>query len=68
MIKNKRGQLDLEILEEPGFWILGGGAVAATLIGYIWAKKMEWVPMPFWQLLVVLVVELIAAAFFASRD
>ena len=65
---NKKGQLDLEILEEPGFWILGGGAVAATLIGYIGSKKMGWVPMPFWQLLVVLFVELIAAAFFASRD
>ena len=66
-MKSKKGQLDLEILEEPGFWILGGGAVIATIIGYIWSRKMEWIPLPLWQLILIIVVELVAAAFFASR-
>lgn len=65
---NKRGQLDLEILEEPGFWILGGGAVAMTMIGYIMSRKMGWIPLPWWQLAILLVVEIVAAAFFASRS
>jgi len=67
-MKSKKAQLDLEILEEPGFWLLGGGAIAATLIGYIWSKKMGWIPLPWWQLIIILIVELVAAAFFASRD
>jgi len=67
MIKGKRAQLDLEILEEPGFWILGGGAVAATVIGYIASRKMGWVPIPLWQMGVLIIVEVIAAAVFASR-
>ena len=66
MIKGKRAQLDLEVLEEPGFWILGGGAVAATVIGYIVSRNME-MSLPLWQFLVLIVGEIIAAAIFASR-
>ena len=57
-----------EILESPAFWILGGGGLIAEILGYIWAKKMEWTPMPFWQLLVMMLGTLVAAAFFATRD
>ena len=67
-MKNKRGQLDLEILEEPGFWLLGGGAVFATILGYIMSRKMEWIPIPLWQMGILIIVELVAAAFFASRS
>jgi len=63
---NKSAQL--EILEEPGFWILGGGAVAATMIGYIMSRKMGWIPIPIWQLGILLLVEIAAAAFFVSRS
>jgi len=66
-MKSKKAQLDLEILEEPGFWILGGGAVVATVIGYILSRNMGWTPIPIWQLIVLIVAELVAAAFFASR-
>ena len=67
-MKSKKAQMDTEIFEEPAFWILGGGAVFATIAGYIWSKKMDWIPMPWWQLIIVIIVELLAAAFFASRD
>ena len=66
---NNKAQLDLsEVLENPGFWLLGGGAVIATMIGYIASKKMDLMPLPIWQLAILILVELIAAAFFASRD
>ena len=65
---NKKGQMDIEVFEEPGFWILGGGAVIATILGYIWSRKMDWIPLPFWQLIIIIIVEIIAAAFFASRE
>ena len=67
-MKNKKAQIDLEILEGPRFWLLGGGAVIATIAGYIWSRKMDWIPLPWWQLIIIIVVELIAAAFFASRE
>ena len=67
-MKSKKAQLDMEILEEPGFWILGGGAMIATIAGYIMSKKAGWIPLPWWQLVLLLLVELVAAAFFASRE
>jgi len=57
-----------ETLASPGFWLLGGGAVAATMIGYIWSKKQEWVALPLWQLIILIIVELLAAAFFAAQE
>lgn len=64
----KKAQLDMEIFENPAFWILGGGAVIATIGGWIFSKKSFELSLPFWQLIVILLVELVAAAFFASRD
>ena len=57
-----------EALEEPGFWILGGGGVACEIIGYIISRKAGLGAFPIWQLLVLIVGTLIAAAFFATRD
>lgn len=66
---NKKGQMDLsEILESPGFWILGGGAIIATVLGWTMSKSWTGHQFPIWQLLIIIVVELIAAAFFATRD
>jgi len=64
---NKQAQLDMEVLEEPGFWILGGGAMMATIFGYIVSKNMGLPPWPLWQLIIILVIEVVAAAYFASR-
>lgn len=57
-----------EVLEEPGFWILGGGAVLMELIGYVISKRALEYSLPWWQLLILIVGTLIAAAFFATRD
>ncbi len=67
MINNKRGFLDTEILTSAGFVILGGGAVLATLIGFVWGKRMGWQSLPIWQLLIILLVELGVTYFFIER-
>jgi hypothetical protein len=57
-----------EILNSPGFWLLGGGAVTATVLGYIASKRMDLMPLPLWQLGIIILAELIAAAYFATKD
>ena len=57
-----------EILESPGFWILGAGGLIAEIMGYIMARNMSLEMMPFWQLLVIMAGTLVAAAFFAMKE
>jgi hypothetical protein len=57
-----------DILNEPGFWILGGGGVAMELLGWIIAQKSGMGGFPIWQMLILIVGTLIAAAFFATRE
>jgi len=57
-----------EILESPGFWILGAGGLIAEIMGYMWSRNQGWEVMPFWQLLVMMIVTLAAAAFFATKE
>jgi len=58
-----------EILENPGFWMLGGGAVIAEVIGYIISKRSETLPaFPLWQFLILVVGTIIIAAIIAGRD
>lgn len=57
-----------EALDEPAFWILAGGGIAAEVLGYIFGKQMGFEPFPLWQLLIVMVGTIIAAAFFATKD
>lgn len=57
-----------EVLESPGFWILGIGGLAAEIIGYIWSRNQGLVTMPIWQLGVMIAVTLAAAAFFATKE
>jgi len=57
-----------DLIENPAFWILGGGGVAMELLGWIWSKRMGWVAMPFWQLLVMMLGTLVAAAIFANKE
>jgi|TARA_R100000750_G_C2306861_1_gene80955 hypothetical protein len=67
MLKDKRGFLDTEVLFSPAFVILFLFAFSATMMGFIWAKRADWVVMPIWQLLVIIVGEFIAAYFFAAK-
>lgn len=57
-----------EILEEPAFWVLGGGGTIAVLLGYILSKKMGLISLPFWELIILIVGVLVASAVFALRD
>jgi len=57
-----------EVMETPAFWILGGGGIAAELGGWVLGRNMGWTPMPFWQLGVMMVGTLVAAAFFAMKE
>ena len=57
-----------ELLESPAFWLLGGGGIAAELIGYMASKRMDLMPLPLWQLGVMMAGTLVAAAYFALKD
>ena len=57
-----------EILESPGFWILGLGGLTAEIMGYVYSRNQGWVTMPIWQLGVMMIVTLAAAAFFATKE
>lgn len=58
----------LEALEEPGFWILAGGGIVAEVIGYIVSKRAGLAAFTWWQFLLVVIVTIIAAAYFATKD
>lgn len=57
-----------EILENPGFWILAGGGVGMEVLGWILSKNMGWGAFPLWQLLILILGTVIAAAIFANKD
>ena len=57
-----------EAMEEPAFWFLAGGGVAAELIGWIISKRMMENSFPFWQLLIMMVVTVVAAVFFSTKE
>lgn len=67
LLEDRRGFIDLEVLTSLGFIVLAGLAIGATVLGYIWSKNQGWEAMPSWQLIVIILVELIASYFFASR-
>lgn len=65
--KNKRGQIDFEeTLESPGFWILAGGGIVCTVLGWIFSKKIG-VSLPLWQLITILIAVIIASALFSQE-
>lgn len=57
-----------EALESSAFWLLSFGGTAAVVLGYIMSKKMELEVLPFWQMIVIILVIFIASAFFATRE
>ena len=57
-----------ELLESPGFWILGGGGTIAVVLGFIMSKRMTEFSFPLWQLAIIIIGVLAAAAFFALRE
>lgn len=57
-----------EAIENPAFWILGGGAVAAELIGFLYGAKMGMPSFPIWQFLIILGGTVVIAAVIAGRE
>jgi len=66
---NKKGQIiDMEILATPGFVILVAMSVGATLIGWSMGPQMGFeARLPIWQLIVIIMVELIASYIIVLR-
>ena len=56
-----------EIVSSPAFWILGGGAAVATVLGWRMSAGFG-ASFPLWQIALIILVEFVAAAFFASQD
>tara|TARA_R100000750_G_C2294202_1_gene76150 strand:- start:42 stop:308 length:267 start_codon:yes stop_codon:yes gene_type:complete len=65
---NKKAFVDVEVLASPGFIILAVMAVGATIVGWKmsagWADGPGW---PLWQILIIIVIEVIASYIFAAR-
>ena len=57
-----------DALESPAFWLLAGGGLIAEILGYIMSKRMELEMLPLWQLGLIMIVTVLAAAFFATKD
>lgn len=57
-----------ELIENPGFWLLAGGGLIAEVLGYILSKRMGFEAFPLWQLIIVMIGTVVAAAFFATRS
>jgi len=57
-----------EILENPAFYMLAGLGLGAEILGWIMSKKMAEYSFPFWQLAILMVGTVVAAAFFVGRE
>jgi hypothetical protein len=57
-----------EAFENPVFWMLGGGAVTAEIIGFIYGARMGMPSFPLWQFLILLVGTVVVAAVIAGRE
>lgn len=67
MFNDKRAFIDPDVVMSIGFVVLAGMAIVATVIGYVLSKSWVGDSFKLWQLLIIIVVELIAAYFFAAR-
>ena len=57
-----------EALESPAFYILSALGIGAEVLGWMASKKMDMPQLPFWQLIVMVIVTIIASAVFASKE
>ncbi len=65
---NKKAQIvDTEILYSTGFVILCVLALGATLLGYIMGKRMDLGVFPIWQLIIIMVAEVVASYIIVAR-
>ena len=57
-----------DVMEKPGFWILGVGGTAMVLMGWIMSRRAGWITMPLWQVLLTILVIWGASVAFSARD
>lgn len=65
---DKKGFVDMDVVMSPAFVMLALFALTATTIGYIASSKMDLPAFPVWQLIVIMIGEVIAAYVFALRS
>jgi len=65
---NRKGFIDGEVLGSPFFVILMLFALSATAIGYIGGKKMGLDSFPIWQLVLMLIGEIVACYIITARN
>ena len=69
ILENKKAQLiDMEILGSLAFIILAGMAISATVLGYVMGQNMGWGQFPVWQLIVIILVEILAAYVIVAKN
>lgn len=59
--------IDMDIVASPAFVILSLMALGATALGYLMSFRMDWTPIPIWQLIVLMGGELVACYVIAGR-
>ncbi|KKN16036.1 hypothetical protein LCGC14_0979980 [marine sediment metagenome] len=59
--------IDMDVVGTPAFVILAGMALGATALGYMMSIKMGWIPLPLWQLVVIMGGELVACYVIVAR-
>ena len=67
IMKDKKGFVDTEILTSVGFVILAVMSVGATVIGYIMGQRMGYDAFPVWQLILIILIEIVASYLFVDR-
>jgi hypothetical protein len=63
----RRGFIDGDTFASPGFWVLTILGWSATIMGWKMSQGMDSGSLPFWQIAVVLIVIVIASAYFARQ-
>jgi len=65
---NKKGFIETEIIASPGFVILVAMAVGATLIGWTMSPSLGIESrFPLWQVVVIILVEIVACYLMVAR-
>ncbi len=59
--------IDMDVVATPAFVILSMMALGATALGYMLSVNMGWIPMPLWQLIVIMGGELVACYVIVAR-
>jgi hypothetical protein len=57
-----------DVTEKPGFWILGVAGTIMVLLGWILSKKQDWIALPLWQVVLMVIIVWVASVFFAAGD